>query len=80
MIISENKNNDYSLLKDGQKTVELLQNYADAGMQIFLKSDVMKKFTKKRGESIILDFSPRDHLQKQIMYYVLKEQKSRQTT
>ncbi|MBL7197069.1 MAG: hypothetical protein ISS47_03105 [Candidatus Omnitrophica bacterium] len=73
LVMDKSKNKDYSLLKNGQKTLELLQNYADGGMELFLKSDVIKKHVKKRGNTIILDFSPRDHLQKQIMYYVFKE-------
>jgi hypothetical protein len=39
-------------------------------MEIFLKSEVMKRFVTKKGDMITLDFSENDHLPKQIMYYV----------
>jgi len=68
---SDNEDNaDYELLKDGEKMLEFLQDYADGGLQFFLESDIMKKYVKEKDGNCLLDFTSSDHIQKQIMYYV----------
>ena len=70
------KDNDYSLLKDGQKALELLQDYADSGMEVLLNSDVMKKYVVENNGIKMLDFGSNDFLPKQLMYYVFSEYSS----
>jgi hypothetical protein len=70
LFILESKENNYSLLKDGERAKEFIQDYADGGMEIFLKSGVMKRFVTKKDDMFTLDFSENDRLPKQVMYYV----------
>lgn len=70
IIIKEDPNEEYLLLKDGENSLKYLQDYADAGIEILLKSDVMKNYIKNKNDILTLDFGEKDYLQKQIMYYV----------
>jgi hypothetical protein len=70
LFILESKDDNYSLLKDGERAKEFIQDYADGGMGIFLDSEVMKRFVTKKDDMVTLDFSENDHLPKQVMYYV----------
>jgi hypothetical protein len=70
LIIHENKNGNYSLLKNGEKTLEFLENYADGGMKILLDSEIIKNHVKEENGEFSLDISPNSHIQKQILYYV----------
>lgn len=70
LFILESKDDNYSLLKDGERAKEFIQDYADGGMEIFLKSEVMKRFVTKKDDMVNLDFSENDYLPKQVMYYV----------
>lgn len=70
LVVKEAEEENYSLIKDGENVLELLQNYSDEGMDIFLESDQIRPYVKKDGEKRVLDFTSKDHLQKQIMYYV----------
>lgn len=73
LFIKTAKDNDYSLLKDGQRALLVLQDYADIGMDIFLQSDIMKKHVVEIDGRRSLDFSAGDYLPKQIMYYIYNE-------
>ncbi len=73
LFMKECKDSNFSLLKDGEKALKFLQEYAEGGMDVFLKSDIMKKYVKEKNGKITLDFSKNDHLQKQIMYYVYEQ-------
>lgn len=73
IFIKTAKDNDYSLLKDGQRALLALQDYADAGMDIFLQSEIMKKHVLEHDGVRSLDFGAGDYLPKQIMYYVYNE-------
>lgn len=64
---------DYSLIKNGPKALEKLQDYADYGMDTLLQSEVLKRYVTEKDGSIILDFGPNDYLPKQIMYYIFNE-------
>lgn len=70
LLIKTSENNNYSILKDGAASLEVLQDYADAGLDVFLESDLMKPYISNSSGEIHLDYSPKDHLQKQVMYYV----------
>lgn len=70
MFILESKEENYFLLKDGEKAREFIQDYADGGMEIFLKADVMKRFVVEKEGKVTLEFGPGDHISKQVMYYV----------
>ncbi len=73
LIINENKDEDYILLKDGEKALEFLENYADGGMGILLNSEVLKNHISEKAGEFTLDFSQNDHIQKQILYYVYSQ-------
>jgi len=73
LLIKESENGNYELLKDGEKALEWLQEYADGGMEILLESDILKKFVVKRDDGVDVDATTRDNLQKQMMYYVFSE-------
>ena len=71
LLIKDSNGNDYSILKNGSESLEILQNYADGGFDVFMESDLMEKFVEKDSNGqIYLDVSAKDHLQKQVMYYV----------
>jgi len=70
LIIKLSEDGTYDLLKDGEGTLNLLQEYADAGLNLFLDSKEIKPFVRKENDRITMDFSARDHIQKQVMYYV----------
>lgn len=70
LFIIESKDDNYSLLKDPEGAKEFIQDYADGGMEIFLKSEVMRSFVREKDGLIYLEFSENDHLQKQVMYYI----------
>lgn len=76
LVISKCEKEDYSIIKDGQKTLNLLQCYADRGMEVLLKSDFLKRHVKKNNDEFILEFSSSDFLPKQFMYYIHSEYKS----
>lgn len=73
LFVLEGENGDYSLLKDGEKAVGWLQDYANGGMEILLESDILKRFIIQKDGEIDIDCSSRDNLQKQMMYYVFKQ-------
>ena len=70
IIIKEDPDEEYLLLKDGEKSLKFLQDYADGGMEILLESDVIKNYMKEKNNEITLDFGEKDYLQKQLMYYI----------
>lgn len=70
IIIKEDANEEYTMLKDGEKSLKYLQDYADAGVDILLGSEVLKNYLKKKDDFITLDFGEKDYLQKQLMYYI----------
>jgi len=70
LFIIESKDDNYSLLTDPERAKEFIQDYADGGMEIFLKSEVMRNFVKEKDGLIYLECSKNDHMQKQVMYYV----------
>jgi hypothetical protein len=70
LFILESKEDNFSLLKDGNKAKEFLQDYADGGMEIFLKSDAMKRYVVRQDDMFTLDFGDSDYLPRQVMYYV----------
>ncbi|MCK4763950.1 MAG: hypothetical protein KAW12_17240 [Candidatus Aminicenantes bacterium] len=61
-----------TVLKDGERAKEFIRDYADGGMEIFLKSEIMKRFVTRKDDMVMLDFSESDHLPKQVMYYVYR--------
>jgi len=73
LLIRESESGNFALLKDGEKALEWLQEYADGGMEVLLESDVMKKFVVRHGDEINIDATVRDNLQKQLMYYIFSE-------
>lgn len=73
LFIKESEDSGYYLLKNGEKALEFLQEYAEGGMDVFLESDIMRKYVKRKNGETILDFGKTDHLQKQIMYYVYEQ-------
>lgn len=73
LLVRESESGKYTLLKDGEKALEWLQDYASGGMEILLESDILKKFITKRGDELEIIVTLRDNLQKQMMYYVFSE-------
>lgn len=65
-------NNDYSVLEDEKKLIQIVEGFADGGIQILL-DELFQSYIKEKEDGLYLQFSDEDYIEKDLLNFIYKE-------